>query len=179
MIYECNIKKYNYNLKEFKNSGYIGKIKDMKNYFKSCGYIKFKCIFCNKNILQMNLEEHVKKKFIFGIINYPNGDKYIGEKKAITLKTDFENYIIQTEINTKMNGNMIRKKGMENFIIQMEINLKVNRKMIRKKNIEKYIQMEIDMKENGKMINLKDMVFYVFQMEIDMKDNIKMVIVWI
>ena len=80
VICECNIKKYNYKLKEFKNCGYIGKRKEMKNHFKLCGYTKYKCIFCNEEILLMNLEEHAKNICKFGIINYPNGDKYIGKK---------------------------------------------------------------------------------------------------
>ena len=77
--YGCNIKKYDYHLKEFKNCGFRGRKQDMENHFKLCGYTKYKCIFCNEDILQMHLEEHVKNKCIFGIINYPNGDKYIGE----------------------------------------------------------------------------------------------------
>ena len=32
--YECNIKKYNYNKKEFEKCGYIGNKKEMENHFK-------------------------------------------------------------------------------------------------------------------------------------------------
>ena len=49
----------------------------MENHFKLCGYTKYKCIFCKEEILLMNLEEHAKNICKFGIINYPNGDKYI------------------------------------------------------------------------------------------------------
>ena len=78
--YECQIKKYNYKNKYFEKCGFIGEKIEIENHFKSCGYIKYKCIFCNKDILQKDLEEHAKNKCKFGIINYLIGDKYIGEK---------------------------------------------------------------------------------------------------
>ena len=78
--YECNIMKYNYDNKDFEKCGYIGRKEDIENHFKLCGYIKYKCIFCNEDILQMKLEEHVKNICKFGIIKYSNGNKYIGEK---------------------------------------------------------------------------------------------------
>ena len=78
--YECNIMKYNSKNKEFKKCGYISGKEKMKKHFKLCAYIKYKCILCNENVLQMNLEEHVKNKCKIGIISYPNGNKYIGEK---------------------------------------------------------------------------------------------------
>ena len=37
--YECNVKKYNYNEKEFEKCGYIGNITEMENHFKLCEYI--------------------------------------------------------------------------------------------------------------------------------------------
>ena len=43
--------------------------------------MKFNCLFCNKDILQMDLEEHSHNICKFDIIKYQNGDKYIGEKK--------------------------------------------------------------------------------------------------
>ena len=77
MICECNIKKYNYGLKEFKNCGYIGQCKIILNYVD---ILNINVLFCNEDILLMNLEEHVKNKCKFGIIKYSNGDKYIGKK---------------------------------------------------------------------------------------------------
>ena len=79
--YECRIMKYNYNYKEFKKCGYTGNKLDIENHFKLCAYIKCNCLFCNKFVLQMNLEEHAKNICKFGIIIYPDGDKYIGEKQ--------------------------------------------------------------------------------------------------
>ena len=79
--YECTIMKYNYNYKEFKKCGYTGNKVDIENHFKLCAYIKCNCLFCNKFVLQMNLEEHAKNICKFGIIIYPDGDKYIGEKQ--------------------------------------------------------------------------------------------------
>ena len=77
--YECNIKKYNYNKIEFEKCGYTGNKKDMENHIKLCGYINYKCLFCNENILSKDLEEHVTKKCKFRIIKYQDGSKYIGE----------------------------------------------------------------------------------------------------
>ena len=78
--YECYIKKYNYNKKKFEKCGFVGGKKNLEKHFKKCGAIKYKCIICNKYILLMNLEEHVENECIFGIINYPNGNKYLGAK---------------------------------------------------------------------------------------------------
>ena len=74
--YECNVKKYNYNYKIFEKCGYTGNKINIENHFKLCAFIKYKCLFCNEDILQMNLEEHVKQKCKLGIINEPNGNIY-------------------------------------------------------------------------------------------------------
>ena len=79
--YECSIKKYNYERKEIEKCNYIGNKTNMDIHFKLCAYNNFKCKFCNENIYQMNLEEHIINKCRFGITNYENGDKYIGEKQ--------------------------------------------------------------------------------------------------
>ena len=60
--YKCNIKKYNYNKKEFEICGYIGNKIKIEQHFKKCGLIKFNCLFCNKIFLQMDIEEHVTNK---------------------------------------------------------------------------------------------------------------------
>ena len=80
MRYECAIKKYNYERKEFEECGYIGNKINMNKHFKLCGYNNLKCKFCNENIYQMNLEEHIINKCKFVIINDKNCNKYIGEK---------------------------------------------------------------------------------------------------
>ena len=53
--YECNIKKYNYNKKEFEKCGYIGNKINIEQHFKRCGLSEYKCLFCDKNILQMDI----------------------------------------------------------------------------------------------------------------------------
>ena len=63
MRYICNIKKYNYDKKQFEGCYFTGNKEEMKNHFNLCGTIKYRCIFCKEDILQMNLEEHVKNKF--------------------------------------------------------------------------------------------------------------------
>ena len=79
--YECHVKKFNYINKEFEICGVKDNKTNIENHLKSCALMKFNCIFCNEDILQMDLEEHIQNKCKFGIIKYPNGDKYIGEKK--------------------------------------------------------------------------------------------------
>ena len=54
---------------------------EIEKHFKICANNKYKWMFCNKDILQINLEEHFKNECKFGIINYPDGNKYIGEKQ--------------------------------------------------------------------------------------------------
>ena len=78
--YKCNIKKYNYNKKEFEICGYIGNKIKIEQHFKKCGLIKFNCLFCNKFFLQMDIEEHVTNKCKIIFEKYANGDKYFGEK---------------------------------------------------------------------------------------------------
>ena len=102
--YECQIKKYSYKKKEFEECGFIGNKNEIEKHFKICANTNYRCIFCNKDILQKNLKEHVEKVCIFtieknimkeiyigqkrngmkegyGILYYPNGNKYEGEWK--------------------------------------------------------------------------------------------------
>ena len=78
--YECNIKTYNYNKKEFQICGYIGDKTEIEKHFKICGLTQFKCSFCNINMLQMDIEAHFTNKCKIKYEQYPNGDKYIGEQ---------------------------------------------------------------------------------------------------
>ena len=80
MKYECCVKKYNYNNKEFEKCGYSGTKEKVIKHFIICGFIPFQCLICGENILEMNLKNHMKNRCNFGIIKYENGDKYIGEK---------------------------------------------------------------------------------------------------
>ena len=80
-VYECHIKKYNYKRKEFEICGIKDNKINIENHLKSCAFMKFNCVFCNENILQKDLEEHVQNKCKFKIINYLNKGKYLGENK--------------------------------------------------------------------------------------------------
>ncbi len=79
-LYECNIKKYNYDKKSFEKCGYIGNKIEIEKHFKICAFKIYNCTFCNKNILNMDFEEHIEFDCKFGVIKYQNGDIYIGEK---------------------------------------------------------------------------------------------------
>ena len=78
--YRCNIGKYNYNLKEFKKCDYINSKNGIKKHFTSCEHILYNCLFCNKYILLMNLEEHAKMECKMRVIKFPDNN-YIGEMK--------------------------------------------------------------------------------------------------
>ena len=78
--YECNIKKYNYDKKEFEICGYLGNKTDIENHFNKCGLTKYKCLFCNINILQMDIEVHFTNKCKIKYEKNLDGDIYIGEK---------------------------------------------------------------------------------------------------
>ena len=86
--YECKVEKYNFKIKIFEKCNYRGDIQETENHFKICGFLKYKCKFCEEYILQMKLKEqlkeHIENKCKIGIINYENGDRYIGEKKNRT-----------------------------------------------------------------------------------------------
>ena len=76
--YICQIKKYNYNTKRFEICGFKSNKKNIENHIKKCAFMEYYCIFCNKNIFKINLEEHLNNNCKMCIINYINGDKYIG-----------------------------------------------------------------------------------------------------
>jgi hypothetical protein len=80
MKYECCVKKYNYNNKEFEKCGYSGTKENVIKHFILCEFIEYRCLFCDEYIFKMNLKKHMKHKCKFGIIKYENGDKYIGGK---------------------------------------------------------------------------------------------------
>ena len=81
IIYECKVEKFNYKKKEFVKCCYRGDINDIEKHFKSCALLKYKCLFCNENILKINFREHLEDTFKVTIIIFSEGDKYIGEIK--------------------------------------------------------------------------------------------------
>ena len=81
LIYECKIDKYNYLKKEFEKCNYKGNKEEMRDHFKRCGLIKYKCICCNESILKIDIKEHVENKCKLGIFKNLMNDKYIGENK--------------------------------------------------------------------------------------------------
>ena len=81
IIYECKVEKYNYIKKNFEKCNYRGNINEIENHFKDCALNKYKCIFCNENILKINFRQHLENTFNITIINFSEGDKYIGEFK--------------------------------------------------------------------------------------------------
>ena len=78
--FECLIMKYNYESKSFEKCGYLGNKIEIEIHFKKCAFINYKCLFCNKNIINMDLENHIKNECKYGLIKYSNDDIYIGEK---------------------------------------------------------------------------------------------------
>ena len=81
ITYECQINRYNYLNKNFEKCMFRGNKEEIENHFKSCAFLKYKCIFCKVDILQINLQDHVENICKIGIINYSQGEKYIGEKE--------------------------------------------------------------------------------------------------
>ena len=79
--YECHVDKYNFLDKQFEKCLYTANNKDIENHFKKCAFLQYKCLFCNENILAINLKEHTEKKCKIRIINIENRIKYIGEYK--------------------------------------------------------------------------------------------------
>ena len=109
--YECTIMKYNYKKKGFEKCYFSGGKEEMENHFILCGYVKYKCIFCNEDILQMNLEDHVKNKCKFEIIKYQNGDKYIRKR----YKDIEEGYLIKYFVNGDRYKGQIKNKFIEGY----------------------------------------------------------------
>jgi len=81
ILYECQIEKLNNNNKNFEKCKYKGYKKEIIKHFKLCAFFTFKCVCCNQNILKINLKAHIENECKFGIINYSNKEKFLGEKK--------------------------------------------------------------------------------------------------
>ena len=81
ITYECHVEKYDYINKNFIKCCYKGNIKEIEKHFKNCALLKYKCIFCNDNILKINFREHLEDTFKISIINFGEGDKYVGQFK--------------------------------------------------------------------------------------------------
>ena len=96
--------KYNYNKIEFEICGHNGNKDELSKHLIKCGLIKYHCLFCDEDILQMNLKHHVEKVCKFRIIKFKEY-KFLGE----------------------MNYNLKEGYGVEFYI--MVKNLKVNLKM--------------------------------------------------
>ena len=79
--YECHVEKYDYINQKFVKCFYKGKIEEIEKHFKNCALLKYKCIFCNKRILKIHLKEHLENTFKITIVNFGQGDKYVGEFK--------------------------------------------------------------------------------------------------
>ena len=84
LIYECQVEKLNNSEKIFTECKFRGYKKKIKEHLKLCAFYRFKCFFCNKIILNINLKDHIEKECKIGIISYKNQEKYIGEKNIKT-----------------------------------------------------------------------------------------------
>ena len=83
IIYECQNYKFNFLLKSFHICQYRGTLQEVEQHFKLCAFFEFKCIICNKNILGINLMDHIKEKCKFNVYNilFYKKETYIGEMK--------------------------------------------------------------------------------------------------
>ena len=77
--YECQVEKYNYKNKIFEKCLFCSKIENVENHFKICAFFVYKCLFCNKNILSINLKEHTEKECKIRFLTLNDEEKYIGE----------------------------------------------------------------------------------------------------
>ena len=86
ILYECQIDKYNYAEKKFKKCGYVGTIKKLNKHFIKCAFSGYKCIFCNKNLIEANIRQHYETECEILILNIgeelykgQHNDKYKAE----------------------------------------------------------------------------------------------------
>ena len=80
-LYECLVEKYNYENICFEECKFSGNMKEIKEHFKNCAFSKIKCFFCKYDVLSINLKYHMEKYCKLKIVNYENGEKYVGEMK--------------------------------------------------------------------------------------------------
>ena len=57
-LYECQVEKYNFHTKNYQKCSYEGTFKKIMKHFKSCAFLKYKCLFCNTDFFQINFKEH-------------------------------------------------------------------------------------------------------------------------
>ena len=109
-LYECQIEKYFYSKKTYKQCKYIGTIEKINKHFLKCAFTAFKCPFCSKNIIQANIRKHYesecnilfksyKEKFYIGQHNNkyrPDGFGIIffEENDKNTISTEFHNGLV-------------------------------------------------------------------------------------
>ena len=111
ILYECQIDKYNYVEKKFKKCGYVGTIKKLNKHFIKCAFSVYKCIYCNKNIIQANIRQHYETECQILMLNI--GEYYIKVKIMINIKQkDMENFIQNLDY-TKANSIMEILMDME------------------------------------------------------------------
>ena len=90
LLYECQILKYNYSEKRYKKCKYIGTLKKINKHFLKCAFTEFKCPFCSKNIIQVNIKKHYKKECNILIKYYRNKEiLYIGQHNDEYLEDGF------------------------------------------------------------------------------------------
>ena len=78
ILYECQIDKYNYEEKKYKKCGYVGTIKKLNKHFIKCAFSVYKCIFCNKDVIQANIRQHYDSECEISILN-KDEELYIGQ----------------------------------------------------------------------------------------------------
>ena len=78
ILYECQIDKYYYAEKKFKKCKYIGTLKKLNKHFIKCAFSEYKCVFCNKNIIQANIRKHYESECKILIVDEGNMT-YIGQ----------------------------------------------------------------------------------------------------
>ena len=62
LLYECQIDKYIYSEKKYKKCKYYGIRKNINKHFINCAFTEYKCIFCNKNIIQADIKKHYESE---------------------------------------------------------------------------------------------------------------------
>ena len=80
-LYECQVEKYNYDKKILQKCNYEGTFIKLMKHFKNCAFLKYKCLWCNNNIFQINFKEHFSSSCKI-LIDFEEDYTYTGQHDA-------------------------------------------------------------------------------------------------
>ena len=95
-LYECQVEKYSYAKKVLQKCKYEGTFKKLMKHFKNCALLKYKCLFCNNDIFQINFREHFSS-YCKILIIFKEDFTYIGQHNDYYNSEGYGKHIVHND----------------------------------------------------------------------------------